>query len=67
MIVNNMDALEVDCSKCVHEENIPLCDDCDYNIGITNSNSKIAGPCGQQNCWYGCTVCKYNNYRFYEE
>lgn len=37
------------------------CDVCPYNIGITNSSGYIAGPCGQQNCWYSCTVCRYNN------
>ena len=21
----------------------------------------VVGPCGQQNCWYSCTVCMYNN------
>lgn len=27
------------------------CVGCPYNIGIENSASRIAGPCGQQNCW----------------
>ena len=21
----------------------------------------VVGPCGQQNCWYSCTVCMYSN------
>lgn len=32
------------------------CDDCPYNIGDQGDYS----PCGQQNCWYSCTVCVYN-------
>lgn len=48
------------CSICTHEKHIPSCEDCGYNIGIEDSASRIAGPCGQQNCWYGCTVCEYN-------
>lgn len=35
------------------------CEDCDYNIGIQG----YYGPCGQQNCWYSCTVCSYNGMR----
>ena len=37
------------------------CDSCEYNIGIMHSAGRIAGPCGQQNCWYSCTVCEYNH------
>ena len=48
------------CEDCSQEKYIPACEDCDYNIGITNSSGRIDGPCGQQHCWYGCVVCKYN-------
>ena len=34
------------------------CDSCDENRGIEGDS---VGPCGQQNCWYSCTVCRYNN------
>lgn len=34
----------------------PLCSSCEMNEGFTENL-----PCGQQNCWYGCTVCRYNN------
>ena len=37
------------------------CEECEHNIGIENSASHIAGPCGQQNCWYSCAVCEHNN------
>ena len=52
---------EYDCSICTHEKHVPACSDCEYNIGIENSAGRIDGPCGQQNCWYGCVVCEYNH------
>ncbi len=34
------------------------CTDCEYaEAGIRGDYA----PCGQQNCWYSCTVCRYNN------
>lgn len=34
------------------------CDVCEYaDAGIQGDYA----PCGQQNCWYSCTVCRYNN------
>ena len=51
--------MDYNCQNCKHET--PDCESCAYNIGIENSASRIAGPCGQQNCWYGCVVCEYNN------
>lgn len=33
------------------------CETCEYaDAGIQGDY----GPCGQQNCWYSCTVCSYN-------
>lgn len=39
------------------------CEECEYNQGFDPSTTAghIAGPCGQQNCWYSCTVCEYND------
>ena len=39
------------------------CEICPENIGATRhlSDSGEAGPCGLQNCWYSCTVCRYNS------
>ena len=39
------------------------CDICPENIGATRylNDSGEPGPCGQQNCWYSCTVCRYNS------
>lgn len=37
------------------------CSVCDYaNEDFQSSGDLVAGPCGQQNCWYSCTVCEYN-------
>ena len=36
------------------------CGVCGYNIDAQSSNGAV-GPCGQQNCWYSCTVCSYND------
>ncbi len=35
---------------------------CQYDVGIRwqDSNSGAVGPCGQQHCWYGCFVCRFN-------
>lgn len=36
------------------------CETCEYaDAGIQGDY----GPCGQQNCWYSCTVCSYNGMR----
>lgn len=45
-----------DCTKCRMEK--PDCNTCEYNLDIVTINT--AGPCGQQNCWFGCTVCQAN-------
>jgi hypothetical protein len=37
------------------------CDSCHYNVGFQTSWGGVVGPCGQQNCWYSCTACMYNN------
>ncbi|MDD3655119.1 MAG: hypothetical protein PHO01_13250 [Desulfotomaculaceae bacterium] len=37
------------------------CNNCPYNAGIEEGSARIAGPCGQQNCWFSCTVCRHNN------
>lgn len=37
------------------------CDKCDHNIGAQVGWGSVVGPCGQQNCWYSCTVCHYNH------
>lgn len=37
------------------------CDSCNYNVGFQTGWGGVVGPCGQQNCWYSCTVCMYNN------
>jgi len=44
------------------------CDSCEYNAGYNPATSSgyIAGPCGQQNCWFSTTVCLYNNGSNYE-
>ena len=39
------------------------CDDCEYAENIQGDY----GPCGQQNCWYSCTVCQYNHLQDCEE
>ena len=52
------------CEKCDVKNYMPSsCEECDYNQGFDSSKSSgyIAGPCGQQHCWYSCTVCEYNN------
>lgn len=50
------------CNECVGEKGIINCSDCPHNQGFEQSETnRIAGPCGQQNCWYGCVVCRYNN------
>lgn len=50
------------CETCAAPCRTPHdCEACQYNIGITDSSSRIDGPCGQQNCWYGPTVCIYND------
>lgn len=33
------------------------CDVCEYNQGISGGGSRVAGPCGQQNCWFDCSIC----------
>ena len=40
------------------------CDDCEYAEANIQG---YYGPCGQQNCWYSCTVCQYNHLRDCEE
>jgi hypothetical protein len=55
-----------DCNcNCRNEHD---CDSCEYNIGQdpAKSSGYIAGPCGQQNCWFSTTVCLYNNGSNYE-
>lgn len=37
------------------------CDECRHNIGAQVGWGGVVGPCGQQNCWYSCTVCVYNH------
>ena len=37
------------------------CETCPYNIGQSIEHGGVVGPCGQQNCWYSCAVCHYNN------
>lgn len=32
------------------------CDSCHYNVGFQTGWGGVVGPCGQQNCWYSCTV-----------
>ena len=50
------------CESCKHEDSIPDCDECRFNKGYeTSDSSYTAGSCGQQNCWYGCVVCKNNS------
>lgn len=43
------------CKNCL-VKNI-TCNTCEYNASIEGTNY----PCGQQNCWYSCTVCKANH------
>ena len=52
------------CMTCTGPK-IPDCAECVYNQGIIERAGRVEGPCGQQNCWYGCTVCAYNGYAFY--
>lgn len=35
-------------------ENEYACDRCPENRGFEEGSSRIAGPCGQQNCWVTC-------------
>lgn len=53
-----------DCSNCNHncEDIRQDCDSCRYNNKIRPGGDIIAGPCGQQNCWFGKVVCQYNNF-----
>jgi hypothetical protein len=37
-----------------NKDNIFNCDACPENRGFKEGNSRIAGPCGQQNCWVEC-------------
>ena len=53
-----------DCSQCRGPE-IPSCEECEFNQGIENSSGRIDGPCGQQHCWHGCVVCRYNGGCYY--
>lgn len=34
-----------------NEDNIKNCSECPMNFGMEEGSSRIAGPCGQQNCW----------------
>lgn len=34
------------------------CESCELNRGISNWQGNL--PCGQQNCWFSCTVCRHN-------
>ena len=36
------------------------CETCEYAEANIQGDY---GPCGQQNCWYSCTVCSYNGMR----
>ena len=45
---------------CLEDERPENCNVCPQNRGFKEGSGRIAGPCGQQNCWYGCTVCLYN-------
>ena len=36
------------------------CEVCPHNVGAQTGYAGVVGPCGQQNCWYSCTVCEYN-------
>lgn len=37
------------------------CEECPNNLGLRDGFGGGVGPCGQQNCWYSCTVCMYNH------
>lgn len=50
------------CTVATYMEN---CAECDYNTNCSDLGNNR--PCGQQNCWYGCTVCQYNGYVYCEE
>ena len=39
------------CEFMNNPENEGRCDTCPENKGFEEGNSRIAGPCGQQNCW----------------
>lgn len=48
------------------------CDQCPYAWDDNYNPCLSVGPCGQQNCWYGCVVCQYNHMEepdcpYYEE
>ena len=53
--MENMDEL---CVTCKHIA--PKCAWCPDNRDFAPGADNIL-PCGQQHCWYGCTVCRYNN------
>lgn len=44
---------------------IPACADCELNQGFDSWGGNQ--PCGQQNCWYGCTVRRYNGQQTCDE
>lgn len=38
-----------------NKDNAFNCEACPENSGFEGGASRIAGPCGQQNCWVNCT------------
>lgn len=61
---NSMHPIDDICYTCIHSK--PSCKGCIYNKGIKQGSSYIVGPCGQQLCWYGCDMCRKNNYFNYK-
>jgi len=61
-----MEKMNKGCWNHAADQGVYQCRDgktCDHDAGIDyqNSNSGAVGPCGQQHCWYGCFVCRYNH------
>lgn len=46
--------------NCLENQKPENCTECPYNNEFVEGSARIAGPCGQQNCWYSCEVCEYN-------
>lgn len=48
--------------NCKYQDYFEKCEGCPHNQGQQNNL-----PCGQQQCWYSCSVCRYNNLQTCEQ
>ena len=47
------------CKDCIAPD--VGCKECDKNIGVMESKEFIIGPCGLDECYYGCAYCCHND------